>query len=235
MSTPLDQISRSPIQLFDNYHNHGPLSQNKKRKREEKDFPLSECPGFQGCKVTVYYPNGDIYEGEVEKATLCRKKHLPNASFIKLEKLEIRNIAYGRGEMRYPNGTVYKGSFLDEKPDGPGQLYCETGKLLYTGGWQKGKKNGDGKEFGVDGIYEGKFKNGCRHGKGTLFMREESGIYIGEWYDGLKQGLGTEVFPSKRVYSGRFHLGKPHGWGTLFSNTAEVIYQGPWNRGQPDE
>ena len=50
----------------------------------------------------------------------------------------------GEGIMKYANGDVYTGQWLDNLPHGQGKReYSETGNV-YEGGWMKGKRHGKG-------------------------------------------------------------------------------------------
>ena len=62
--------------------------------------------------------------------------------------------------------------------------YDKTGKLIYEGGYIKGKRNGKGKEYSLlNGqlIYEGEFLNGKWNGKGKKYQDNGKLDYDGEY------------------------------------------------------
>eukprot|EP00934_Nitzschia_sp_Nitz4_P006905 Nitzschia sp. Nitz4//scaffold325_size20118//460//1276//NITZ4_008700-RA/size20118-snap-gene-0.32-mRNA-1//1//CDS//3329547893//6895//frame0 len=67
---------------------------------------------------------------------------------------------HGRGKLKFSNGNVYDGEFVDGKMEGHGKMEWADGRW-YLGEWVDGKKNGLGLEVSADGTlsHEGTFCN----------------------------------------------------------------------------
>ena len=116
--------------------------------------------------------------------------------------------------------------------------YGSNGKRIYKGGFvgdmSSGfKRNGDGKEFDVDGetaLYSGDWKNGERNGMGTE-MKGLKSVYTGEWKNGMRNGKGKEMDESGRVvFVGEWKDGK--GKGKEMDANGNVVYEGEWWNGK---
>ncbi|KAK8816697.1 hypothetical protein WA538_000464 [Blastocystis sp. DL] len=116
--------------------------------------------------------------------------------------------------------------------------YGSNGKRIYKGefvGDMKSgfKRNGEGKEFDVDGetaLYSGDWKNGKRDGMGTRF-RGYKPVYTGEWKNGMRNGKGEEMEGSGRVvFVGEWKDGK--GKGKEMDESGNGIYEGEWWNGK---
>jgi hypothetical protein len=84
--------------------------------------------------IEISFPQGRYYKGEIN------------------EEFEM----HGQGELRFNNGTRFRGQFLNDQPS--------LGEMFYL--------NGD--------YYEGEFKNNARHGKGT-YRDSQGGVVKGWW------------------------------------------------------
>ena len=116
--------------------------------------------------------------------------------------------------------------------------YGSNGKRIYKGGFAGNvnngfKRNGDGKEFDVDGetaLYSGDWKNGKRDGMGTE-MKGLKSVYTGEWKNGMRNGKGKEMDESGRVvFVGEWKDGK--GKGKEMDGDGNVVYEGEWWNGK---
>ena len=105
--------------------------------------------------------------------------------------------------------------------------YGSNGKRIYKGGFAGNvksgfKRNGDGKEFDVDGetaLYSGDWKNGKRDGMGTE-MKGLKSVYTGEWKNGMRNGKGEEMDANGNVvYEGEWCNGKRNGVGEVLKGT----------------
>ncbi|BDA51302.1 probable phosphatidylinositol 4-phosphate 5-kinase 1 [Coccomyxa sp. Obi] len=108
-----------------------------------------------------------------------------------------------------PDGSLYRGTFLDNLCHGHGeQITLGTG-YSYFGSWHKGEKHGRGIE------------------------RDENHLYDGQWCSGLMHGLGM-LHKGDRIYEGQFAMGKPHGYG-VFSHVkgVKIRFAGHWENGNP--
>jgi hypothetical protein len=101
----------------------------------------------------------------------------------------------GEGRLRYPVGTVYKGSFHNALPDGRGYFQYADG-AQYEGDVRMGLRDGTGEELYRNGNdYNGQWKHGQREGNGTLTY-QLGGRYEGGWKNDRPSG------PGKIVYAG---------------------------------
>jgi clan AA aspartic protease (TIGR02281 family) len=108
--------------------------------------------------------------------------------------------ANGRGMLRFPNGEVYTGEFLDSRRSGEG---------VYT--WPDGRK------------YAGEFRDDKPSGDGT-YTWPDGKKYVGQFRDGQANGQGTFTWPDGRKYVGELHGNLPYGRGalTLASGQSQV-------------
>ncbi len=104
-------------------------------------------------------------------------------------------LAQGDGELRYPDGTLYKGTLTNGVPDGRGYFQDPNG-TQYEGDVRMGERTGTGEALYANGNdYKGEFKNGKRDGTGTMTWAL-GGRYEGGWKNDRPSG------PGKIVYAG---------------------------------
>ncbi|MCQ2816935.1 MAG: hypothetical protein MJ252_06695, partial [archaeon] len=109
--------------------------------------------------------------------------------------LETEGGVDGKGEISFPDNTVYVGEIHNNKITGEGVFTFQTGST-YTGGVLNGIRNGKGIFQSPAGItYEGEWLNGLKHGKGKLTRPEMT--YEGEWANGRIEGLGKLIWRNK--------------------------------------
>ena len=86
----------------------------------------------------------------------------------------------GKGKLRLPCGSVYKGDFRNDEISGFGTM-TKPGCYEYTGHWVNNSMHGQGTIVYPDGSsYTGQFVNDLKHGPGKL--REAEGTeYEGVW------------------------------------------------------
>ena len=84
---------------------------------------------------------------------------------------------------------VYAGEFKDNRFNGKGKQYRQTGKIAYDGDWLDGWKCGEGTEYYENGRvkYIGTWNRDRYHGKG-VYTAENGDVIEGEWTDGLLNG-----------------------------------------------
>ncbi|DAZ99333.1 TPA: hypothetical protein N0F65_005184 [Lagenidium giganteum] len=109
---------------------------------------------------------------------------------------------HGQGVLKFANGSSYAGQFEDNFYHGFGLLTLVRTQHPLTKSWRPGEK------------YEGHFARGTKHGKGT--QKSASGeSYDGEFVDGYYHGRGTCAYPDGRVYEGEWVHGRWNGRGEL--------------------
>ena len=98
----------------------------------------------------------------------------------------------GQGEMRYDNGHVYKGAWLNGNMNGYGTMvYSHSHGIYYQGEWRDGKREGHG-----------------------MFRRGDGHIEVGQWNQNNMTN-GQIFYPNRDVYDGEVRNGLRHGKGTL--------------------
>jgi hypothetical protein len=106
-------------------------------------------------KYTLNISNGE-YEGELRDE--------PSAGN------GLGRMRHGNGTMKYSNGNVYVGEWLDDRFDGVGEYIWADGRR-FIGGFKRDKIEGRGTGFWPDGrIYEGEYKSDLAHGHGLVTL-----------------------------------------------------------------
>lgn len=197
-----------------------------KSRRKIGKSKRSRKYNIKGKKNKVYrggetriYPNGDVYEGDV------------NAE----------NNPHGKGTMNYNNGIRrYEGEWENGQRSGQG-TYTYTNGSTYVGNWVNGRKNGQGTmrwtarvgEANGD-VYEGNFADGWMNGHGI--MKYDNGdVYEGNWgVDGLRHGRGIMKYANGDMYDGNWFEDEMHGFGRMRDANGNIIHQGRWNNGKKE-
>ena len=125
-------------------------------------------------------------------------------------------------------GAIYEGPLLDNKPHGSGILKFAQGDL-YNGCFVNGVREGKGKLYFVDGsVYDGGFVQNKMHGRGVRrFPNGEK--YTGEFRDNCFEGRGEYLFWDGRVYEGDWLHGVMHGQGKI-NKEGRVLCEGQFDK-----
>lgn len=199
----------------DNNDALGKLRQLRKKVNEEKEI------------FKVYYPNGNMYEGEMlgNKADGQGKLTMKNGNIYQGQ--FVNDFAEGKGEMIYANGAYYKGDFVHGKFHGKGTYYHENHLYIYEGDFKMNKKTGKGKkEFANGDEYVGNFINGKLYGKGKMTYNNGD-VYEGNWYNSEKDGYGVMTYKNGNKYMGNWKYNRKNGKGKMIHLTGNV-YDGEW-------
>ena len=87
-------------------------------------------------------------------------------------------------ELIYENGNFYKGTMVNFKADGIGEMKCSNGDE-YKGGFIKDKYDGKGElKFKNGSEYKGGFKEGMFNGDGIFFDSSDNKKYVVKYKDG---------------------------------------------------
>jgi hypothetical protein len=134
----------------------------------------------------------------------------------------------GFGIALFPDGTLYEGSWLNNKEHGPSGLWMTGAReLLYSGEWAEGRIHGSGTYYFPSGdVYVGEFKEGARHGKGR-YTRADGCSYEGDWKDNLRHGRGVFTWTDGSEYDGDWEFGQRSGRGELVLSSS-LSYSGSW-------
>ncbi len=159
----------------------------------------------------------------------------------------------GYGELRLPDGTVYKGWFKNGKMHGSGICYYRRGDVYlgwfvqglregegrlkfaeghdFLGQWRADRRNGFGRMKWADGTrYEGHWKDDLPHGKGK-YSFADGGWYEGQFVRGQFEGFGIRQYADGTRYEGQWRQGKKHGQGKWVTADG-TVWTGMWVEGR---
>lgn len=89
--------------------------------------------------------------------------------------------ATGEGEITFPNGDIFIGTFVNHKREGNGKLE-KAGGGFYEGEWRSNVRTGEGIEvWPNENRYEGFWFDDVRHGHGKMYDLEAGIEYEGLW------------------------------------------------------
>ncbi|XP_071446594.1 MORN repeat-containing protein 3-like [Hetaerina americana] len=118
--------------------------------------------------------------------------------------------------MRHGHGVLSK-----RKED-----HCD--KTHYTGGWQLGKRHGQGRQIYEDGtVYIGKWSQGKRDGHGRIWYKNGD-FYEGDWCDDKPHGYGIFVYANGCRFEGEWMNGLKHGYGRFYHLLTGQLQDGLW-------
>lgn len=138
------------------------------------------------------------------------------------------NCINGKGEYRFSEGGVYKGSFKNKRFHGYGEMKYSNGDV-YQGQWKNHKRSGNGKLNVRNGdVYIGNFLDDMYWGKGS-YTYKDGDQYKGEWVKHLAHGKGKYTFSDNEYYEGEFFQGKMSGVGS-FHYKDGTVYIGNWQK-----
>ena len=117
------------------------------------------------------------------------------------------------GVMKWTNGDVYEGNFVNGARNGEGWLHFADGSY-YFGDWADNLMHGCGtRRFPNGNTYRGSYKRGKRDGKEGHFEFVNGNVYEGEFEDDMFHGQGIFTYKNGVTYQGGFCKGKRQGNG----------------------
>lgn len=143
--------------------------------------------------------------------------------------------------LKFPNGDVYTGEVLNNKPNNYGTMTYEYdrfyGERVYIGYWENGLPCGQGEKKSIINdfitIENGEWKEGSLNGYAeyTSFTGNEILIsFKGNYINGMKHGKGVYIKNHnsiKHEYNGEYVDNQPYGYGKSYENDT-LIYDGYW-------
>ena len=117
-----------------------------------------------------------------------------------------------KGEKTWPDGTIYKGEFLDNMCHGKGVMTWPDGSK-FEGEFCKGKRKKGTLTFPDGTIYKGDFLDNMFHGKGVMTLPNGS-KFEGEFCKGGRK-KGTYTYPDGSIYEGEYLDNLRHGKGVM--------------------
>jgi len=154
-------------------------------------------------------------------------------------------------ELKYPDGSSYKGQVLDGRRHGWGTLTLKDG-TLYEAEWRSDKRHGEGVEKCPDGTrFTGHYIDGCRSGQGVMswpegskyvgqfkhdrangdgvLMRTDGSVYKGQFSEDAMSGAGRMKWTDGGEYEGQFVANKRDGFGKMsWASGRWKRYEGEW-------
>jgi hypothetical protein len=153
-----------------------------------------------------------------------------------------REIAPGVRELKFADGSVYRGAVRGLRLHGKGEFESKSFKYVgefrdglkhgtgaytwengdyYEGGFVDDRPDGMGKyRFANGDTYEGEVKAGVVAGRGTYVTKSGDRIE-GSFADGKANGTGIYRFASGDRYEGEMVSGRPQGKGRYFSASGD--------------
>ena len=144
---------------------------------------------FVNNPCTVYYINGEVYKGELNKK--LERSGFGTLYYVNGDKLDIewkKNSAEGFGTYIYFNGDQFNGYWINNMYQNNPILTLYPNDNSFSGYILNGKKEGYGVYTWPNGAsYKGMWYNDLYHGYGILDYRNNDGksfIYEGNWFNG---------------------------------------------------
>jgi hypothetical protein len=120
---------------------------------------------------------------------------------------------HGKGTLRFANGSSYLGDFAHNAFHGFGLLTIKRTQHALTKKWIPGER------------YDGEFRHGKKHGRGTA-KTAAGDTFDGEFEHGYYHGRGVCAYANGDVYDGQWARGKWHGHGELRRGRDGSVYVG---------
>jgi hypothetical protein len=180
----------------------------------------------------IFYPNGDIYEGQIKDSKPNGKGELKTLNNERYEGDFVNGEKTGKGKIIFEDGTIYEGNIENGKFKGNGKMIWTNGYEYngeFDGATLKGKgilkmPNGD--------IYEGDFDNNLFHGKGKYTYNKNGNEYEGDFQYGIKKGKGIYTCINEYIYDGYWDNDLPCGFGKLTNWEKNGILKCIWRFGR---
>ena len=181
----------------------------------------------------IFFPNGEIYEGEIQNSVFNGKGKLKSNNGIIFEGDFVNGEKIGNVKIIYPDGSYYKGEYNNNNYNGKGEFHWKNG-YTYKGNFLNGKLEGKGilKNEISGSEYNGNFSNNNFEGEG-IYKWNNGNYYNGNYHINKKNGEGIYKEKNGICYNGNWVNGQPHGIGKF--DNGEKIYKCSWRNGEPIE
>ena len=126
----------------------------------------------------------------------------------------------------WDNGDVFEGYIVNGEKNGRGRMIYEDG-TVYVGTWKNDKYHGYGTETdtGAGYSYAGEWSEDKKHGQGVLIDKSRGIYYDGTFSEDRFDGQGIRFWPTGDKYTGQWKSGKRHGNGIY---TSKITKCGKW-------
>ncbi|CAI9715126.1 Hypothetical predicted protein [Octopus vulgaris] len=147
---------------------------------------------IEGSGFKYFARTQDKYTGEFKAGELHGQGIMEYKNGFVYDGNWCENKKEGYGELKFPDGSVYKGYFHNHKRHGTGTFEMKNG-TTYTGDWICDRRQGQGHTKYLDGTeHEGQWANDVISGYGCI--KHISGItYTGLWINGLPEKMATKL------------------------------------------
>ncbi|OAF69815.1 MORN repeat-containing protein 1 [Intoshia linei] len=194
-------------------------------KRSRLNFEDNLCSSTQSRYGKLFILDGSYYFGNFTNGEIIGQglKFNANSGDVYSGKFYMGEM-HGFGEMVYHDGSIFRGYWNMNKPQGYGIISFRD-KSVYEGNILSGLKHGFGKLVENDGeVFEGHWKNDLRHGHGKTTYKDGT-TYSGEYYRGKYHGSGRMLHASGMKYSGMWLIGFPVLYTSQLVFTSSPISQ----------
>lgn len=185
---------------------------------DEHPKSLNQIPVFHGSS-RLQSSMGFTYTGNFMNGLPCGPGMLEWVDGYKVEGIFRDGVVGGSGSFHDSYGGSYAGNIEGGARHGHGTYTSHAEKEKYVGEWFRGKRNGKGTQYYVDGgTYEGEWRENLRHGYGTMRYHTKD-CYEGEWKNDLPCGHGVMGWAGEggqfysEVYDGQWRDGVAEGDG----------------------
>ena len=179
--------------------------------------------------ANIYFPQGDIYEGEIKEQNFNGKGKLTSSEEI-YEGDFVDGQKEGKGKLIFNDNVIYEGNFNKDEFYGNGKMIWTNG-YTYEGEFKGQILMGDGILTNSQGDkFEGQFHNNLFNGRGK-YTYSNGNIYEGEFKYGYKSGKGAYTIKNKYIFEGDWENDLPNGNGKLFSLNKNLLLKASWREG----
>jgi hypothetical protein len=123
-----------------------------------------------------------------------------------------RRVRHGHGTMKYSNGNIYTGDWIEDRFDGHGEYIWADGRR-FIGNFKEDKIDGKGTGIWPDGRkYEGEYKRDLAHGHGLVILpsgRAFEGTFVAD-FPVLGQMIEPDGSLFASTFDGRTHVSEWH-------------------------
>ncbi|UJR14347.1 hypothetical protein I4U23_001343 [Adineta vaga] len=166
--------------------------------------------------VVIEYEDDSRYEGEIEDGMKHGEGNLYYPDGGSYEGTWSEDMRCGYGVNKWANGCSYAGQWEDNQMHGDGTYtYPDGGN--YKGKWANNERCGQGINTWANGCYyDGTWDNNEREGHGTFVYNDGKNKYLGKWSNNMRHGYGVNTWANGDRYEGHWQHNKKHGQGTLY-------------------
>ena len=188
--------------------------------KEEKVLAEGTWEKGELKNARIFFPNGEIYEGEMANSVYNGKGKLITQDKDEYEGEFKDGEKNGNGKMIFKDGTEYKGNFVKNNFNGSGNMKWTNG-MEYTGNFKDNYLEGEGVLINNNGEkYEGNFEKNSFHGKGK-YTYSNGDEYEGNFEYGIRKGKGIYRKKNGFNYEGLWDNNVPNGYGKIIINDQE--------------